>query len=54
MSILAQQLSRREVKVKGKPSLLYEPDAAAEVDLQTIHALAQNGKLSYGDNCDKT
>jgi len=49
-SALAAQLERlgagREERLRGKPSLLYDPQQAADVDLQTIYGLALSGAPS--------
>ena len=48
-SVLAQQLQALGrpgiglARAKGKPSLLFESQQAADIDLQTIYDIASNG-----------
>lgn len=50
-SVLAQQLQALGAKghqlprPKGRPSLLFADQQAADIDLQTIHEIASQGKL---------
>ena len=37
--------SGRQPTTKGKPSLLYEPQEAADIDLQTLYSQALEGDL---------
>jgi hypothetical protein len=41
---LALLASGREERVRGRVSLLYEPQQAADIDLQTLHAAALTGE----------
>lgn len=53
-SILAQQLQALGVKghqlnrPKGRPSLLFADQQAADIDLQTIHEIASQGIIDAG------
>ena len=52
-TLLQQQLqqvairwgSGRQPNLKGKPSLLYDPQEAADIDLQTLYSQALEGDL---------
>lgn len=54
-SVLASQLKKlalarggdAPLRVKGKPSLLYDPREAADINLQTIFEVAQTGKNKW-------